>query len=89
MAEGNFLWIDEPPEASAGDWAEVWSQIVDLMPPGDEEDKTEDNRLLDFVLGEALRRCAVEAEDRESGILGERVRHDVESTRACIGRAAQ
>lgn len=35
MAEGDFLWIDEPPEASAEDWAEVWSQIVELMPPGD------------------------------------------------------
>ena len=81
MAE-NSLWIDKPPEASAEAWAEVWAHIAGLIPP--EEDATERDRLLGFVLGDTLRRCAVEAEDRESGILGEQVRSDIESTRAWV-----
>ena len=85
MAE-NTLWIEEPPEASADTWAEVWSHVAGLM-PADEEDDSERDKLLSFVLGEALRRCAVEAEERKSGILGEKVQADIESTRAWIERA--
>ncbi len=80
----NFLWIDEPPEASAETWAEVWSQITGLMPVDEEDDATERDRLLSFVLREVLRRCAVEAENRKSGILGEQVQADIESTRGWI-----
>lgn len=83
MAE-NSLWIEEPPEASAETWAEVWAELAGLM-PSEEDDPTERDRLRGFVLGEVLRRCAVEAEDRESGILGEQVRHDIESTRSWTG----
>lgn len=81
----DVLWIEEPPNTPAETWAEVWSQIAGLM-PADEDDTSEGDRLLGFVLGEALRRCAVEAEDRKSGILGEQVRADIESTRAWIER---
>lgn len=80
----NILWIDEPPEASAEAWAEVWAQITDLMPVNEEDDVTERERLLSFVLREVLRRCAVEAENRKSGILGEQVRADIESTRGWV-----
>lgn len=83
MAENN-LWVNEPPEASAEAWAEVWSQVVGLMPSEEGDNVTERDRLLGFVLGEALRRCAVEAENRKSGILGEQVRYDIERTRAWI-----
>ena len=83
MSENNF-WIEEPPEASAESWAEVWAELASLR-PSDDDDQTEKNELLDFVLGEVLRRCAVEAEDRESGILDEQVRQDIESTRSRTG----
>ena len=83
MSENN-LWIEEPPEASAESWAEVWAELAGLR-PSDEDDPTEKDRLLGFVLDEVLRRCAVEAEDREAGILDEQVRQDIESTRSGTG----
>lgn len=80
----NILWIEDPPEASAEAWAEVWTRINEFMPAEAEDEANEKDQLLSFVLGDALRRCAVEAEDRETGILDERVQADIESTRAWI-----
>ncbi|MGF1472275.1 MAG: hypothetical protein ACFB50_11115 [Rubrobacteraceae bacterium] len=85
--ERHELWIDDPPEASAEVWSAVWSRVTGLMTP-DEDDASEEDQLLDFVLGEALRRCAFEAEERESGILGDQVQTDIESTRAWIERSS-
>ena len=82
----NNLWTEEPPEASAESWTEVWAGLAGLR-PSDEDDPIGMDRLLDFVLNEVLRRCPVKAEDRESGILDEQVRQDTESTRSWISGA--
>lgn len=78
----NTLWIQDPPKASAEDWAEVWERIIDLMPVEEEGAVVGRAQLLHFVLDDVLRRCSLEAEDRKPGILKERTLTENETARA-------
>lgn len=69
----NTLWRHEPPEASAEEWAAVFERVVDMMPLDDEGLVVEEDELLHFVLGDAIGRCRLEAENRKPEIIGRRL----------------
>lgn len=80
----NILWRNEPPEASAEDWAAVYERVIEMVPLDDEGDNPERDGLLRFVLDDTLGRCRLEAENRKPGILHRRLQVQLEKNAAQI-----
>ncbi len=69
----HHLWRDEPPKASAEEWARAYECMIEIMPLDEEGDISEGDSLLHFILNDALNRCRLEAENRKPGILARRL----------------
>ncbi len=84
--EDKRLWIHDPPEGSAEDWARVYEALIELAGRLVPEDLhvPESNQLPLFALQDVIERCGHEAERRDPGITQRRLRTDLENTRAYL-----
>jgi hypothetical protein len=75
MDKDEQLWIDEPPEGSAAEWAQAYELLSDVSASvyGDDGEQLARTEVKAFVLNYVLRRCEAEAERREPGILKRRL----------------
>ena len=79
--EGEGRWLAEPPfGVSATEWTDAYETIKDLIVEFVDEYGSASNiedRMAVFALEDALQRCALEAESRESGILDRREQDNI------------
>ena len=75
------LWLYDPPEGSAEEWAQAYEVLMDLTArfAGDRSVSKPPKHAL-FALSDATERCAHEAERREPGITERPPQHDLEDT---------
>jgi hypothetical protein len=84
LNEEERLWRDEPPEASAVEWARAYETVQAFSNSlyDDDVKLIAGNELKNFILEDTLQRCWTEAERREPGIIGKRLQHSLENLRA-------
>ncbi len=83
--QGKGRWLEEPPfGVSATEWADAYETIKGLIVEFVDEYGNSANledRMAVFALEDALQRCALEAESRESGILDRREQENIDGLR--------
>jgi hypothetical protein len=85
MEKEGQLWLEEPPVGvSATGWADAYEAIAVLISDFNDGygNVSVEDRLAVFVLEDGLRRCGLEAEKREPGILNRRQQAKIDDLRA-------
>ena len=77
------LWLYDPPEGSAEEWARAYEVLMDLTTrlANEAQGASEPSKHALFALSDATERCAREAERLKPGITERSPQHDLEDMR--------